>query len=116
MNNWKNTQAIRDWFPKDTKAFAERHGYLYSRNFETNCHPHKEHLVFEAPERTIELFPATNHDSLGHITITKEILWNHPLATSTYVITELELPLSLTPERVFPFVNEQLIDFLERIC
>ena len=114
-NNWKNTQAIRDWFPKDMKAFAEPHGYSYSRSFETNCRPYKEHLVFEAPGKTIECHPATNDDSLGRITITKELIWNHPLTTNTYVTTELELPLSLTPERFFPFVNEQLIDLLERI-
>lgn len=116
MNNWKNTQAIRDWFPNDTKAFAESHGYSYSRSFETNYHSYKEHLVFEAPGRTIELFPATNDDSLGRITITKELMWNHSLTTRTYVTTELEPPLSITPERFFPFINEQLIDLLERIC
>lgn len=43
MNNWSTTQDIRDWFPKDTKAFAEHHGYSYSRTFETNDHPYKEH-------------------------------------------------------------------------
>ena len=115
-NNWKNTQAIRDWFPKDMKTFAERHGYSYSRSFETNCHPYKEHLVFEAPGKSIELFPATNNDSLGRITITKELMWHHSLTPSPYVTTELKLPLSLTPERFFPFVNQQLIDLLERIC
>lgn len=43
MNNRKNTQAIRDWFPKDIETFAKTHGYSYSRSFETNCHPYKEH-------------------------------------------------------------------------
>jgi hypothetical protein len=116
MNNWTNTQAIRDWFPKDMKTFAKPYGYSYNRTFETNCHPYKEHLVFEAPGKSIELHPATNNDTLGHITITKELMWNHPLATNTYVTTELNLPLSLTPKRFFPFINEQLINLLERIC
>lgn len=116
MNNWKNTQAIRDWFPKDIETFAKGHGYSYSHTFETNCHPYKEHIVFEAPGKTIELFPTTNDDSLGHITIIKELMWNHSLTTSTYVTTKLELPLSLTPKGFFPFVNEQLIDLLEHIC
>lgn len=116
MNNWKNTQAIRDWFPKDTKAFAKTHGYSYSRTFETNCHPYKEHLIFEAPGKTVELRTATDESMLGRITITKEILWNHPLTTSTYVTTNINLPLDITPERFFAFVDEQLDTLLERIC
>ena len=43
MNNWKNTQAIRDWFPKDIKTLAETHDYSYSCSFETNGYPYKEH-------------------------------------------------------------------------
>lgn len=116
MNNWTHTRDIRDWFPKDIETFAKGHGYSYSRTFETNCHPYKEHLVFEAPGKSIELHTATDDSMLGRITITKELLWNAPLATNTYVTTELKLPLSVTPERFFPFVNEQLIDLLERIC
>lgn len=116
MNNWSTTQDIRDWFPKDIETFAKGHGYSYNRTFETNCRPYKEHLIFEAPGKTIELHTATDDSILGRITITKEIIWNQPLATSTYVTTELELPLSLTPERFFAFVNEQLINLLERIC
>lgn len=114
--NWTHTRDIRDWFPKDIETFAKGHGYSYSSTFETNHHPYKEHLVFEAPGKTVELRTATDESMLGRITITKEIIWNHPLATGTYVTTKLELPLSLTPERFFPFVNEQLINLLERIC
>ena len=43
MNNWSDTQAIRDWFPKDIKTLTKSHGHTYSRSFETNCHPYKEH-------------------------------------------------------------------------
>lgn len=114
--NWTHTRDIRDWLPKDADAFAKRHGYAYSRSFETNCHPYKEHIVFEAPGKSVELHTATNDYTLGYITITKEILWNAPLAKKTYVTTEIELPLGLTPERFFAFVNEQLTDLLERIC
>lgn len=114
--NWTHTRDIRDWFPKDIETFTKSHGYTYSRSFETNCHPYKEHLVFEAPGKTVELRTATDESMLGRITITKEIIWNHPLATSTYVTTNINLPLEITPERFFAFVNEQLIDLLERIC
>ena len=41
--NWSTTQDIRDWFPKDIETFAKGHGYSYSRTFETNCRPYKEH-------------------------------------------------------------------------
>lgn len=116
MNNWSTTQDIRDWLPKDIETVAKGHGYSYSRTFETNCHPYKEHLVFEAPGKTVELHTTTDESMLGHITITKEIIWNHPLATNTYVTTQINLPLEVTPERFFAFVDEQLIDLLERIC
>lgn len=116
MNNWSTTQDIRDWLPNDTEAFAKRHDYSYHHNFETNCRPYKEHLIFEAPGKTVELHTATDDSMLGRITITKEIIWNHPLATSTYVTTNINLPLNVTPERFFAFVDEQLIDLLERIC
>lgn len=114
--NWTHTRDIRDWLPKDIETFAKDHGYSYSRTFETNCHPYKEHLVFEAPGKTVELRTATDESMLGRITITKEIIWNHPLATSTYVTTNINLPLEITPERFFAFVDEQLDTLLKRIC
>lgn len=114
--NWTHTRDIRDWLPKDTEIFAKDHGYSYSRTFETNCHPYKEHLVFEAPGKTVELHTATDESLLGRITITKEMIWKHPLATSTYVTTNINLPSDITPEQFFTFVDEQLIDLIERIC
>lgn len=114
--NWTHTRDIRDWFPKDIETFAKDHGYSYSHTFETNRRPYKEHFVFEAPGKTVKLRTATNESMLGRITITKEIIWNHPLATSTYVTTNINLPLNVTPEQFFTFVDEQLIDLLERIC
>lgn len=114
--NWTHTRDIRNWFPKDIETFAKGHGYSYSHTFETNCRPYKEHFVFEAPGKTVKLRTATNESMLGRITITKEIIWNHPLATSTYVTTNINLPLNVTPEQFFTFVDEQLIDLLERIC
>ena len=114
--NWTHTRDIRDWFPKDIETFAKGHGYSYSHTFETNRRPYKEQFVFEAPRKSIELHTDTDDSILGRITITKEIMWNHPLATSTYVTTELELPLDVTHERFFAFVDEQLIGLLERIC
>lgn len=114
--NWTHTRDIRDWFPKDIETFAKGHGYSYSHTFETNPRPYKEHLIFEAPGKTIELHTATDDSMLGRIAITKEIIWNQPLTTSTYVTTNINLPLDVTPERFFTFVDEQLIDLLERIC
>lgn len=116
MNNWSTTQDIRDWLPNDAEAFSKRHDYSYHHSFKTNCRPYKEHIIFEAPGKTIELHTATDESMLGRITITKEIIWKHPLATSTYVTTEINLPLDITPKRFFAFVDEQLIDLLERIC
>ena len=78
MNNWTHTRDIRNWLPKNTEAFANRHGYSYRRYFETNCHPYKEHLIFEAPGKSVELHTTTDKTYLGHITIVKEIN-NHPL-------------------------------------
>ena len=116
MTNWTHTRDIRDWFPKDIETFANRHDYSYNRYFETNCHPYKEHIVFEAPGKNVELHTTTDETLLGHITIAKEIMWNHPLATSTYVTTNIDLPLNVTPERFFAFVDEQLNCLLESIC
>ena len=113
--NWTHTRDIRDWLPKDIETFTKGHGYSYSHTFETNCHPYKERLVFEAPGKTVELRTATGESMLDRITITKEMMWKHPLATSTYVTTNINLPLDVTPERFFAFVNEQLIDLLEDI-
>lgn len=116
MNNWSTTQDIRDWLPKDIETVAKGHGYSYSRTFETNCRPYKEHILFEAPRKTVELHTATDDSMLGRITITKELIWNHPLATSTYVTANINLPLDVTPERFFAFVDEQLIGLLEYSC
>lgn len=115
MTNWTNTRDIRTWLPKNTETFANRHGYSYSRTFETNCRPYKEHITFEAPGKTVELHTTTNKSHLGRITITKELLWNHPLTASTYVTININLPLDVRPEQFFPFVNEQLNDLLESL-
>lgn len=111
MNNWSTTHNILNWLPT-FDDFSDPYGY--SIDMEQALYHNR--YIFKAPGKSIELHTTTDDSILGYITITKEIIWNHPLATSTYITTNINLPLDVTPEQFFPFVNEQLTNLSEHIC
>lgn len=110
MNNWSTLHDIINWIP-NFDTFSEPHGYHLNIE-QALCH---RHIIFETSGKSVELHTATDDSMLGRITITKEIMWNHPLATSTYVTTNINLPLDVTPKRFFAFVDKQLNILLEHI-
>jgi hypothetical protein len=110
MTNWTTTHDILNWIP-EFDNFSDPYGY--SIDIEQALYHNR--YIFKAPGKTVELHTTTNKSHLGRITITKELLWNHPLTTSTYVTININLPLDVRPEQFFPFVDEQLNDLLESL-
>lgn len=114
MNNtprWGSHIAILKYFPGSINAFAESYDYHYN----PEQFMYHQRIILEAPDHYIELHRAKNSSHLEYITITKKLSWNNPLVTNAQVTLDLDLPLSLTPEQFFPFINEQVINQLESI-
>lgn len=111
MNNWLDITDIFKWFPLEINSFAQTYGYEYSGANYTKY----KYLTFDGPETYIELHTAKNESHLGHAIVTKKINSNNFLINNVYINIDINLPLSLTPEQFFPFVDEQLNNLLENI-
>ena len=74
-----------------------------------------QYITFDGPETYIELHSAKSESHLGHAIVTKKINSNNFLINNVYINIDINLPLSLTPEQFFPFVDEQLNNLLENI-
>ena len=86
MNNWSTIRDIVNWIP-DFDTFSKPHGYRLNME-QALCH---SRILFETSGKTVELHTATDESMLGRITITKEIIWDTPLAISTYITTNINL-------------------------